>query len=522
MGYRGSEIRFNDFSGGLVTNRPITELELKESSDMDNVIVFPKGRGFRSRYGDTEFNATAMNSGANIQGLGYLKQSDGDEYLLPVAGAKLFASTNALVGTMSDITGAITITAGQNNIWTILTFNDNAIGFGGAANSPDAPWRWTGAGNAAALGGTPPSAYGAFQANNRIFAIRTSTNPSRVQWSILGNEADWTGTGSGSSDVWTSDNDKLTAWAVMNTNTVLLFKQNSIHQMQIGNLISNAFPIYPLFKGVGCVGKHACVVADGLAYFITPQGRMKITDGSEIYDEGELPALSNIDDLWTGTNQSRLEYIQGIRRTGIDYDHIYWFVSYGTAQTTNNAVFIWDLLNKCWLRNTTGYDSNVCVTTQSGSLYAGHYNGKVYKKDSSTSTYTDASESSAVVDAYITSGWIHSGKFETIKQPRKLNFSFATAADGDIRISYGFDFSGFLQNPTIDQASTSPTYNSGFLYDDGNLYAGLGFNMKPVRVVGRGNFFQYKVRSPIQSYPLKIFGFTMSGKEYGQKEIVAR
>ncbi len=518
--YLGKEVRFNDFSGGLVTNRPITELELNELSDLDNVVVFPKGQGFRSRYGDTVFNSTAMNSGANVQGLHYYKQADQDEWLMAVAGAKLYKSE--MDGTMDEITGAISITAGQNNIWTMLTFNDVVVGFGGPASAPDAPFRWTGAGNAAALGGTPPSAYGAFQANNRVFAFRTAANPSRVQWSIVGNEADWTGSGSGSSDVWTSDNDRLTAAAVMNTNTVLLFKENSIHQMQIGNLVSGAFPIYPLFSGVGCAGKHAVVVADGLAYFITPQGKMKVTDGSQIIDEGELPSLSNIDDLWNGTNSSRLQYIQGKRKTGADYDHIIWLVSYGTSQTTNNRALIWDLQNKCWLQNTTGYDSNVMALTQAGVLYAGHYDGKIYKKDSSATTYTDASEGSVVVDGNITSGWIHNGKFEPVKQPRKMNLSFATFSTGLIRLSWGFDFMGLISNATISQVFGGATYDNGDLYDNGELYGGASFNMKPVRITGRGNFFQYKIRTPTASVGIKIHGFTLSGKEYGQKEIAAR
>lgn len=519
--YLGKEIRFNDFSGGLVTNRPITELELNEFSDLDNVVVFPKGRGFRSRFGDTEFNSTAMASNAPVHGIGYYKQADQDEWLMAVAGTALFKSE--FDGTMDTITGAISITAGQDNIWTFVTFNDVVMGFGGSATSPDAPFVWNGTGNAAALGGSPPSAYGAFQANNRVFAFRTATDRSRIYWSVLGNQADWTGTGSGNADVWEADNDQLTAAAVLNTNTVLLFKENSIHQMQIGNLVSGAFPIFPLFKGVGCAGKHAVVSVDGLVYFITPQGKMKVTDGSRIVDERDLPSLSNIDNLWDGLNQSRFQYVQGIYRTGTDYDHIIWLVSYGTAQTTNNRVFIWDLLNKCWLQNTTGFDANVATTTQSGDLYMGHYTGKVYKKDASTTTYTDASESGGVVDAYLTSGWIHNGKFEPIKQPRNMNFSFATFAAGDIRLSYGFDFSGFLQNLVINQESNGTTlFNSGDLFDNGEVFSGLGFNMKAVRIVGRGNFFQYKLRTPQQSYPFRIHGFTMSGKEYGQKDIVAR
>lgn len=517
--YLGKEIKFADFSGGLVTNRPITELDLNEFSDLDNVVVFPKGRGFRSRYGDTEYNSTAMATGAAVHGLGYYKQADQDEWLMAVCGTAIFKSE--FDGTMDTITGAVSVTTGQDNIWTFVTFNDVVMGFGGPPTAPDAPFVWNGTGNAAALGGTPPSAYGAFQANNRVFAFRTAANRSRIQWSVLGNQADWTGSGSGSSDVWTADNDQLTAAAVLNTNTVLLFKENSVHQMQIGNLVSGAFPIFPLFVGTGCAGKHAVVVNDGLVYFITPQGKMKITDGARIVDEAELPRLSDIDDLWNGINSSRLQYIQGVFREGIDYQHVIWAVSYGSAQTTHNRVFIWDVMNKCWLQNTTGYDTNVFTKTQSGTLYGGHYNGKIYKKDASTTTYTDASESSAVVDAYITSGWINSGKFEPIKQPRKLNVSFMTQTAGQIRIFYGFDFSGLITQNNINQAATNSAVWNTSIWDS-SFWSSAGINMKPIRVVGRGNFFQYKIQSPTESYPMKINGFTMSGKEYGQKEINAR
>lgn len=521
--YRGTEVKVTDFSGGLVTNRPITELSLSQAADLDNIIIFPQGRGFRSRYGDTELNSTAFNSGASMHGLGYLKLDNTNEYLVCVAGTKVGATGAGITGTISDITGAVTVTTGSDNIWSFATFNNKIVAFGGPPTGPDAPFVWTATGNVSALGGSPPSAHYVFQANNRLFAMRTSANPSRIYWSILGNEADWTGTGSGSADVWTSDNDCLVTAAVLSTNTVLLFKQNSIHQMQIGSLVDGAFPIFPAFDGIGCAGKHACVVADGLAYFITSQAKMKVTDGAQIIEEADLPNLNSIDDQWQATNVTRLQHIQGIRKTGIDYDHIIWFVDYGSGQTSKNRVFIWDLLNKCWLQNTSGYSSNVAVTTQDGTLYGGHTNGKIYKKDSSTSTYTDASNTSAVVDAYWTSGWVNNEKYEKIKQPRKLNLSFSTQTLGALRIFYGFDFNAFSRQVTVSQITpNSATYDNAAAIYDSSLYATLGLTMRPIPLVGRGNFFQFKIASPTASISMKINGLSLSGKEYGQKEIVSR
>ncbi len=286
--YRGIETKSADFSGGMVSNNPITELALNQASTVDNIILSASGKGFRSRLGDVKFNSSAMvGSTTPVHGLGYFRVSAQSDYLLAVTGTKLFESTG-LNGTMNDITGTLTITAGQDLIWSFAVLNNKIVGFGGLDTSPDSPFVYTGSGNATLLGGSPPLAYDCFQANNRIFALRTNADPSTVFWSILGNEADWTGTGSGSSDVWTSDNDLLTGHAIINTSSVLLFTENSIHQMQIANLIDGAFPVYPLFVGTGCAGKGAVVVADGLVYFINSRGKMCITDGATLYTNQEI------------------------------------------------------------------------------------------------------------------------------------------------------------------------------------------------------------------------------------------
>ena len=517
MSYAGNSFTINDFSGGLNSNSAVTELDLNEALDESNVIVGPSGSFFRTRYGDTEFNASAMNSGANVQGLGYAKFTSADDFLVAVCGNMLFRSATGLGGTMSDISGVLTITAGQNNIWTQFTFNDVHLGFGGPATNPDAPWSWTGSGNAAVLGGSPPSAYGAFHANNRVFAFRTAANPSRILWSILGNQADWTGTGSGNADIWTSDNDSLTAAAVMDNSTVLLFKENSIHKMIISQLVSSAFPIYPIVKGSGCVGKHACVVADGLCYFITSQGRMKITDGERIYDDKDYPNLASMDDLWSATNSSRWQYTQGMRVVGADYDQIWWAVSSSSSQTTNNWKFIWDLKNRCWLRDKTGYAVNVATTTQAGIPYGGHTNGKIYKKDVSTAT-TDASNSSTQIDSYWTSGWIKENSLEKIKQPRKANLSFVSQSSGNIQFSWGFDFNSATQTTSIDQRVNAGVWGQGMW--GSMVWGGATDLIRPIRITGRGNVFQYRIRN-IDS-KMKINSLEFSGKVYGQKELAAR
>lgn len=516
--YNGAFIDYSDFSGGLVTNRASTNLKDNQASALDNIIIFEQGSGFRSRNGNTAFNSTAMNSGANVQGLGYFRTAAGTEYLLAVAGAKLYKS-DSLDGTMDDITSTLTITASANNLWTFQSFNNVVVGFGGPPLNPNAPFVWTGTGNAAALSGTPPSAYGVFQNSNRLFAFRTQADPSRIYWSVLGDQSDWTGTGSGSADIWTDNNDTLTAAAVMNNDTVLLFKESSVHQMVTTTLVSGAFPVFPLFPGIGCAGKHACVVADGYAYFITPKGRMAVTDGNTLIDEQELPNLGAIDDLWADANQSRLAYIQGTRYEGADFDHIIWSLT-SSGGSTNDLAYVWDLKNECWLRHTTGHKMNAYIQTQSGVLYGGAYDGKIYLMDASEATYTDASESSTGISSYWTSGWMQPKALEQIIQPRKISLVFDTQTAGQIGVSYGFDFSSNQYSFTLDQS------DSGSLWDGVNWdefdWSGTATTLdNSGHLTGRGNVFQFRIQHN-SGNKMKIYRASLSGKIYGQKDPSAR
>lgn len=505
MTRRVNEILINDFSGGLHSNAAITELETREANDLSNVVVGPNGDYVRSKFGNTTFNSSAMNGGANVQSLSYFKLIAGTEFLVSVCGNKIFKSE--LDGTMDDITGAVSITAGQNNIWTFLTFNNIHVGFGGPATGPDAPLQYTGAGNAAALSGSPPSAYGAVQANNRVFAFRTAASPSIVQWCILGNPQDWTGTGSGSQTISTADNDSITAIAVMDNSTLLIFKQNSIHKMNISSLVSGAFPVFPLFRNIGCVGKHAAVVADGQCYFMTPQGKMKITDGEQIVDDTNLPQLAYVDDIWSTMNPTRYEFVQGKRVTGADYDHILWLMTSTASGTTHDTALRWDLKNKCWLRDKTGYKSNVITTTQTGAIYTGNYVGVIYRQDASSSTVTEASETGLNVDSYWTSGWFKFGSFDIFKNISNVYLSFVSQTLGNILFSYGYDFNEFQKTKIISQLTGGGIYDTA-MYDL-DVYGGQSDRIKQVIPFGNGRVFQFRFRN--NDFKMKVNSLNLLG-----------
>lgn len=483
-------IVFNDFRGGYCGNFPISNLQPNQASDLDNIVIKPNGQGFRSRLGNSQYTANTFNSGANIQGIGYLLTSAQSVYIGTVAGAKFYRVSDA-----QDYTGAVTITAGADNQWSLFPFNDRLVGFGGPPTSPDAPFEWTGTGNIGALGGTPPSAYGGFSANNRVFAFRTSANPSTIYWSIIANENDWTGAGSGNATIGSlSDSQRITGASILSTNYVIIFKDTSCYQMVIS---SAPFPVYSLFDTTGCPGKGANISVNGTVYWVNQYGRMNSTDGENLQ---EYPPAA--DDLWNQVQASRYPYIQGFRQKGGDYDWIVWMVS--TTGSTNNIAIVWDLINKCWLKMSTGYQFNVVGNDNSKTNYLGGYNGKIYVLDQ-TGVYADASQSPTTIAAYWRSGWINPAVNNEIVQVAKAIGTYKTKASGSITMNYGFDF-------ILDSASAS--FNQ--VATGSELYTSR-LNV----LTGRGNFFNFKVGLSSSTIDMDFQTLTLRGKVYGQKRISA-
>lgn len=497
----GPSIQLDDFSGGLNTFDPEYISPLNQSPDLDNLIILDKG--FKKRMGDAAWNSSAMVSGSTaISGMGFIQFDSGTQFLTAVAGTKFFTDSS-LSGTMADKTGALTITAGQNNIWNFVNFNNLHIGFGGA---PDVPFKYSGSGNAAALGGSPPTANNAFVANNRIFAMNTTANPSRIFWPIVSNPEDWTGTGSGNADVALSDGDSLQCGIVVGPDTAILFKNNSSHLMV---LTRQPFPIYQLQRGIGAAGKNAWAFANGTIYIVTPGLRMKsTTDGVNF-----TTYPNDINDIWDSINPNRIQYIQGIYYQPLEW--IMWVVSTGSS-TTNNYLIVWDIERKCFLRCTTGFKANVVGMVQNRRLFMGHYNGKLFEK-LKANTFSDASEASpGAIDAYWRTPF--SGlttEIDVTIHPLYINVVAVTESASTLDVSYGFDFTGVQTTQQFSLQAVGGTWDTS-LWDSG-VWGGQNAIVLPAFVRGRGNLFSYRMRNATASQ-----GFTVQGTSVRLKPDKAR
>lgn len=504
MTTRLSKIQSSDFTGGLNTSNPSSELFLNESPDLNNIVLM--NRGFKKRRGDSAF-CSAMNSGANVQGIGFYQPISGVKYLMAICGDKIFKS-DALDGTMDDITGSVTITAAQNNIWTHSVMNDLSIFVGGA---PDAPLKWSGSGNAAALGGSPASCHFGFQTRDRMFIGRTAANPSILYWSILSNAEDWSGTGSGNTTVETNDGDVLIGGIPLNNDLVILFKRYSIHQMIT---VTAPFPVKPLIKGLGCAGKLAMCNVNGLIYFVSNEPRLYVMNG---YTAELVDPFGKIDNLWDGLNKSRLEYINlvhdKVRNLLVCY-------ASNTTSTTNNYAIVWDLTRKCWLQFTTGHKANVACIVDGYRHFAGAYDGIVYERDKSN-TFADASETApGAINAYWNTAWLKGETNDTVIHPYSATINFATQTQGNIKLSYGFNYSASMKEVTFTQVEPGgrwdvDTWDGSFTWGGQNDFQKMSF------IYGRGNNFQMKIFNDTVNEQMEINSYALMLKKNDVKEITA-
>lgn len=487
-------VRFFDFSGGQNSKSPVTSLDFNEAIECDNIVLYGtlEGSGFEKRRGNSVLNSSAMGTSKAVNGLGYFRKADASDFIVATCDSKIF-KTDSLDGTMDEITGGLTVSDGTNATWTSFTMNNVIVFVGGA---PNAPFTYSGSGNAAALGGTPPNGNFGLTANNRAFIGNTSAAPSTIYWSILGDHTDWSGTGSGNTNVSQSDGDVLIGGAQLGIDHLILFKQNSIHDLAIRTA---PFPLFPIRRGanIGAIAKNAIISVDNMIYYITPEPRMKATDGNKIYD---FP--NKIDDVWDGLNKTYLKYACGVYYPRLR--QIWWMVPNGTS-TTNNLCIVWDLVRNCWLKYSTGYKMNLMVLAQDRYAYGGAFDGKIYLQDVA-SRYYDASETSQNIKALWRSGWYDVGSLIQGKVVPYVKLNFVEQTSGVFTFSYGYNFSQDRKSESINMSASSSSLWGAPSQWGVMKWGGQDDKSKIIFTKGNGEVFQYAIKCDSINDYLKFNG----------------
>ncbi len=523
------EIPFNNFQGGYAGAKGSNTLAPNEAQDLDNLIILPGGGGIRNRRGNIEESTSGnLSTWTNpVQGAISFKKTSTEHIIYAMelgTTGNLSIIEHDISGSTHTVRKTVTGADGADIFVTMCKFKDLVIG---TTEEQTAPFKvdMSGTPSGGDLGGSPPSGKFCIAWNSVVWIGNTSTDPSKLSYCVLDTPEDWTGATSGFVNPMQKDGDELITCVPISNNVMLYFKRHSIHQV-VGR--AAPFAVFPLFTGTGCAGIKAAVEADGLVHFITPEGKMRITDGTRIYDDKDLPQLSYADDLWALVPKTRLAHVVGFRQIGSDYDHIVFLVSLGTAQATNNYAIVWDFKNKCWLKHSTGYNGNAACTVNDGTAYMGGYAGRLYKLNAATQR--DDSMETPVIDGsnlqvlptaadpvawYWRTDDLSLQSLQNIVQVERVNLLVEYQATGSLRMSYGYD--GLLDNASIVFSVPSTGFTLGTtLLGTGILGDSTRYRTRTFRPLGRGQTFNLKL-SGEDAVATKLTKFTLAGRQHNTK-----
>lgn len=146
-------IELPKFDKGFFPNKDLDDVPEGGSSDCKHSIWYRSA--LRKFPGMDRVNSSQA---ATLRGNGFFYLNvNGATKRSAVFGAGFYEDVS---GTWTARTGAVTITDGANNLVQAINHQQGANKYAIYVNDTDPPWKWTGSGNASALGGSPPANFG--------------------------------------------------------------------------------------------------------------------------------------------------------------------------------------------------------------------------------------------------------------------------------------------------------------------------------------------------------------------------
>ena len=303
--------------------------------------VYLEGAALSSRKGAQRFQSSAINSGAAGNGVWELVRASGaNRDILSVFGSKLYKDSKT--STPTDITGSITITAGQDNHVTFTLFNDTAF----MCNGVDAPWKWDGAGNAAVVAGSPPTFRTMAARWNRLFGAAAGRT---IRYCAIGDPTSWP-TGN-------------TVAAILGDATSAIEGRDFIYQLghlgdslfvglsnSIGRVLYTGDVTTPFrfisIAEFGSLGRHSYVSVGSNGYFLSRYGVHFVQPSATSIDfETSNISGRKLRQFWKELNKARIENTYGrVVYTAQGNLLVLWTLTTG-GNTKHDQVLVMDVTN---------------------------------------------------------------------------------------------------------------------------------------------------------------------------------
>jgi len=412
-----------------------------------------------------------------------------------------------------DITGAVTLSAGDEDWSDFTTFNDTLI----VVNGKDAPIKWTGTGDAALLGGSPPIArrVANFQSHVMMGHIvsGTSTDTQKVQWSDLGLPETWTGGEAGS--LILRDEPSTILEIMPLRDSLIAYKEDAGYVIDY-----TGFPFTMqtrrLFTGVGPIAPRIVVDVRDAHYFVAGDRQVYKTTLSGPEPVGEAVRFGILDELnhqrkarsFVALSEADNELYFVIPTPGNEFPNLAYILGYvehkwgrrdlgsGSSATGTSAASAksvksltslrWDDITSSWDAQTITWDG-AATSASSNILLHGTRDGFVMKHSAGL-----PNADGAAIDWQIDSKMFDFGDPARKKRVQRLHLYYEAAAGTTLNVYV----------LTTDAPGVTPTVNGPFtivLDGSGDQWVDLNLTAK---------YFQFRFKNAALSQPVTLTGYT--------------
>lgn len=482
---------FFQLSGGLNDGADPTAVATNEASDLQNV-VFTQSGAIKKRQGTSRINSAASPSSSGVSTGGTMyRQSDGDRFLVRIVNDSTGDEIQKMDygsgiagpdGTWDDISGATGIAVGNDHQADFAQAFDILVIEDGVNSTP--PFKYSGSGNAAALGGSPPNATMLEYHRNHLWSAGDGSNRSRVTFSNICTTSSTcieTYTATDFFEIDTNDGQVVNALK-SGLDCLYIWKTSSI--FRICGTSRDTFTLEQMVRDIGTISNSSVVVINNQFLFKTQLGDYAYYDGGV-----NVTIISTkIEGTLTSLNLNRID---AVRATAFDDgtgDQDYYACETNTGSSTHNRVLVYDTFHQAWTKF-SGINCNAIWTYEIGTFETaiafGDYSGFV-------SRYPDTeADAGAAIEAY----W-QSGQWRVPEIPLKKIFRVAqlyVEQSGN----YNLTFTHKLDFEASGTATSLNLSGSGALWDtavwDDAAYADLTTTVSRVEINEGDYFFQWRV-----------------------------
>lgn len=342
----------------------------------DTIGSIVKRKGYTEYIEDpVDVGATTLNK---INGLFEYRKFNGNTYMVGMGSngttQKIFDfSTPASI---ADITGSSTFTEDTYFDYAVvadilcITTEDR-----------DTPLKWTGSGNTANLGGSPPAGKYCEEFFNYLLIANTASNPERVYWSDVFDPESHTA----------SDFKRLEAECtglIKRGDVCFAFTRNSITVIQYTGDSINPFTFQRLDTKVGCISNRSIVNIEGTIYWMAADGYVyRMTN----FKPEKLTAVMPI--TLSRLNKGNFNISCAIHQVELNQ---YWVAVTKDSSTHNDFIIAYDYINnEVFFYDSMAIKCMANLTNSSGDIKVlfGDNTGRIFLSNNGNADYPAGVES---------------------------------------------------------------------------------------------------------------------------------